>query len=582
MRQHDYRRAVGSIRWSPEKRRAIEQELRRPVRLRSKKIKEVERILERHPVLYKEQEEFMKKERRQARIYLYILAAAILAIGGTAAGVAYSVKHKTAENSLPEVPLTEEELANAVIAPKLTDQQDTPDVHGLSMTDGGFFFSGQESAENYSGSAIRYYDEESGGTVYLCAKPNCLHDGSDFCTATTENYWLRSDPVYLDGYVYAVALDSREVRSNPTDCDEFPTVLLRYSADGTEITPVAQIHMNDQQYDMQANLIAHRGQLWITCAYSQYIFSYDSAMEVTDHQEYGGYEIFCYEPDAQKLTLLDDNGEFQKDYRPFQFPSFKLANMKGYGDYVYFFKQKADWRDKTKGSGVFRIDCRTGLITQVIDVPSEKGHYYTFSGNRILYTVNRNRNTVFHSYDLETDEDTEMFTLEQIVQSVKPEYVYDSSKDNLSQLSTNGFFADNTYINVLWYFFDEDERDKYKDTDENYFPGFMLTVLDTEGNIVKTVNLNDAEGVERPRELLEIMVEKHPYMISAERPLTAEDKKEFLSYTEDRLENYPDFILYYDGAFYLQSEYVKYRLTVEDILHGSLRPEPLYIFNNYK
>lgn len=581
MRQQDYRRAVGSIRWSPEKRRAIEQELRKPVRFRSKKIKEVERILDRHPVLYKEQEEFMKKERRQARIYLYILAAAMLAIGGTAAGVAYSVKHKTAENSLPEIPLTEEDLVNAVIAPKLTDQQDTPDVHGLSKTDSGFFFVGQEKAENYSGTAIRYYDEESGDTAYLCAKPNCLHEGSEFCTATTQNYQLCSEPAYLDGYVYVVALERQEVRQNPEDCSKFPTVLLRYSADGTEITPVAQLHIDEQDYQLQAELIVHRGQLWINCAYSQWIIAVDDAMEITDSQTYGGYEMFCYEPEVQKLTMLDSSGEWQKDYEPYRF--WQKANMKGYGDYVYFLKRKADWRDKTKGSGIFRIDCRTGLISQLVNIQSEKGYYYTFSSRHIYYTFHKNSNTVFHMYDLETGEDTEIFTLEKIVQSVKPDYVYDSSLDPMGQLGTNAFFADQTYLNVLWYFYDADEAKKYTNKDAEYMPGFMLTVLDTEGNIVKTVNLNDAEGVERPRELLELMIEKYPYMfVDKYTTLTTEQKEEILSYRKDYLANGPDQILYDNGTFYFKSDYVQYRLTVEDILHGSLKPEPLYIYNNYK
>lgn len=593
MRRQDYRRAVGSIRWSPEQRRAIEEQLRKPVRSRSKQVKEVEQILRQKPAYYAEQEEFMKKERKKARVYLYILAAAMLAIGGTAAVVAYSSKKDHSEGNVSEESsrsdhsISEEDLVNAVISPNLTDQQDTPDAHGFAKTDSGLFFIGQENL-NYSGKdiwayddtyldlALRYYDEASGESVYLCAKPNCLHDGNEFCTATTQNYLLCSDPVYLDGYVYAIALDKQEELKNPDDCDKFPTVLLRYAPDGTEITPVAQLHFDEVKYSISAELVAHRGQLWINCTYLQVINAYDSAMELTDQQQFGGYEMFCYEPETQKLTTLSTSGDLQMDYRPF---SSVEAELKGVGDYVYFHKYAADWRDPLKDGGVFRIDCRTGVISQVVEAATDKTRFYTVSGDRIYYSVGQfsAANPAFHVYDLTTGVDTELFTLEKVVQSVDPDFVYDESLEGMGEIHTYSICSDETYLNITWYYYDRDEAAKYEGKEEEYLPSDMLTVLDRDGNVVKTVNLRDAEGVEKPREIIDIQVAKYADAFNIK---TEEQKNEFISHTEAHLSGW--FARYDNGTFYLQSGYVQYRMTVEDILHGSLKPEPLYVWNMYK
>ena len=86
MRPQDYRRAVGSIRWSPAQRRMIEEKLRNTVPEISIQPPDDDDEPIRIPyiqMIYEEQEARMKKERKQARMYLLILAAALLTIGGT-------------------------------------------------------------------------------------------------------------------------------------------------------------------------------------------------------------------------------------------------------------------------------------------------------------------------------------------------------------------------------------------------------------------------------------------------------------------------------------------------------------------
>ena len=196
-------------------------------------------------------------------------------------------------------------------------------MHRFPQTDSGFFYLGSslrkdtdanqtndkffgrmDQRNNWDHFALKYFDAESGETVFVCAKPNCLHDGNEFCTATTKNYLALCEPVWLDGYVYMVAASYTELNKNPDNCTKYPTVLLRYSPDGTEVTELTQIHFSENPYSAYADMIAHRGQLWINFAYKEWFIARDANMQITSVETKGGGAMYCYEPEAKRLTAL--------------------------------------------------------------------------------------------------------------------------------------------------------------------------------------------------------------------------------------------------------------------------------------
>ena len=274
---------------------------------------------------------------------LTLAVSAVLVIGGTAAAVGYSMhkQKKNSENRL-ENELSENETPpdteNAVIFPKLTNQQDEPEMHCYPQTDSGFFYLEAPDLPAYDSEerrdilrqntafgamdydqaprGLRYYDAESGETVFVCAKPNCLHDGSEFCTATTQNYFALSYPVVLDDAVYLVALDYREYLQNRDNCTKYPTVLLRYAPDGTEVSEIARLYLSETPYHCYADLIAHRGQLWINCVYSEELIITDENLDYSNQHQRGKWEMYCFEPQTKKLTTLMTSGELQNEYNP--------------------------------------------------------------------------------------------------------------------------------------------------------------------------------------------------------------------------------------------------------------------------
>ncbi len=75
-----------------------------------------------------------------------------------------------------------------------------------------------------------YYDKATGKAVYLCAKPECTHDGNEYCTATKEGVFYDANICKSGEYVYYSASEYVEA-----DEKEYYK-LMRVKADGTEFT----------------------------------------------------------------------------------------------------------------------------------------------------------------------------------------------------------------------------------------------------------------------------------------------------------------------------------------------------------
>lgn len=475
------------------------------------------------------EEETMKAEKHARKLNkaaLVLIAALILAVGGTAAAVGYSL-HQHQQNSETELESevfeddTPPDTEHAVISPKLTNQTDTPDCHKYAETDGGFFYLKTVDALNpykYTGVGeynpydygLAYADLASGETVLVCAKPNCQHDGSEYCTATTKNYSILSDPVWLDGYVYTIALDNREKLKNPENCTKFPTVLLRYAPDGTEVTEAAQLYLSAFQRHAEVEVIAHRGQLWMTVGYAESHDSTDTNLGIFNHDNYGVWEMYCYEPETKKLTTLVTSGEPQKGYGGYRAPQIDGhlhpagSDLKGSGNYVYFHKITKDWRDPVKGAGVFRIDCRTGVIEQVISLNSDKSTRYSVCGDCVYYSLACSNmyngvyvdEEIIHAYDLKTGADTELVSVLDLAMQqaswLKPEMTYSTYREE-AQVWINSLMADRDRCYLSWTLRDNLMNGGF----QSYI---YLSEIGRGGMVLGTVESADAKNMELPEE----------------------------------------------------------------------------------
>ena len=379
MNKLQYRAAVQSIRWSAEKRAEIESRLRSAagtaVQHESQWNHESDdlTVSVTHADISRV-EEYDMKQRKIRRILLTGLVAAILATAGAvAATAAYAKKHPQKQNVT---------IKNG-IALHLTGQEAAPCAYGYNgytpnnnadtvaenivAADNGWFF--RNSIIDYDrmtdwGFPRRYFplsyaDRESGKTVTVCAKPNCLHDGNEYCTATTDRY-AYSDLTMYDGYLYAVTtkyLKPEERRSfeyidqNPTeqnaDCRQ---VLLRYAPDGTEITELCEFGTGEGT----SRCTVHRGYVWCIVQIQNVGEQIENPIthSITTFAS-GGWQIQGYELATGKTVCIYDAVGKADINHINQTPQGLYAS----GDYLYYNRNDGDW----SGSyGLYRLSLITG------------------------------------------------------------------------------------------------------------------------------------------------------------------------------------------------------------------------------
>ena len=108
----------------------------------------------------------------------------------------------------------------------LNTNMGTTNYHQIMKTENGYYY----NATSLGDMSLRYHDNATGKDIYLCAKPECTHDGGDkFCTATSKGFRVYYTGIYGSN-IYIAASE--------TDGKQISFKLLKASLDGTELTEV--------------------------------------------------------------------------------------------------------------------------------------------------------------------------------------------------------------------------------------------------------------------------------------------------------------------------------------------------------
>ena len=131
---------------------------------------------------------------------------------------------------------------------------DTPWNHGpfsIMETESGWYTS---HANNTM--CLRYYEKESGNSILLCNKPECLHEGDEGCEATYRGIRVINAILYDDSiYVYGVqGADGRlGGRMDSPTTETVSLCLWRAALDGSSIDKVATIIEADNTQGQTVN-----------------------------------------------------------------------------------------------------------------------------------------------------------------------------------------------------------------------------------------------------------------------------------------------------------------------------------------
>jgi hypothetical protein len=104
--------------------------------------------------------------------------------------------------------------------------EDTPYNHGENVimeTDKGYY------TNSIGGTmCLRYYEKDTENQIFVCARPECLHNGSETCTATYKNLYCVNSVLYNDA-IYILTIEGGDTVS---------VSLYKAALDGTSITKV--------------------------------------------------------------------------------------------------------------------------------------------------------------------------------------------------------------------------------------------------------------------------------------------------------------------------------------------------------
>ncbi len=259
---------------------------------------------------------------------------------------------------------------------------------------------------------IRFCDRDTHEDVPLCARANCLHDGSEYCEATSA-YYDHSELVCCDGVIYASA-----IKRDPNNMkDRGTAVLLSYAPDGTGITELCTF--GEQYLDVYAMPVVHRG--YVFCAFAKYHpLEYDAEGVMTNYDT--GYAILAYETATGKTQEIYSC--MPKEGTGIGGSSAPLNVLTAGGDYLFHSIGNTVWQLADK-QGIYALNLRTGEHTMLV----EKTTAFSVHGSKVYYADWDSKPRKVMMLDAATGERTVLFegTLGDFV--TDGEYIYTAAAD---------------------------------------------------------------------------------------------------------------------------------------------------------
>lgn len=164
---------------------------------------------------------------------------------------------------------------------------------------------------------IHYVDKASGKAIVLCTKPECRHDGNEFCVATNKKYTPFAFQLY-GGALYMGAICIGE--------DKIEVKLVRIALDGSSLSEVATIFTSNlatnsdpTAYIAHDQMVLHRGK-----AFFQICVIGNDQME--DTISYG----------AAIYDMTEKTVSFFHAEDPISAENPLLENVSARGDYLYY------------------------------------------------------------------------------------------------------------------------------------------------------------------------------------------------------------------------------------------------------
>lgn len=323
----------------------------------------------------------------------------------------------------------------------------------IKATDKGFYHYNANEEKGF-----RYYDVATGNTMYLCNKPECRHDGNEFCVATNGRYEILSFQLY-SGLLFAYAMEETDT--------QYLFKLLAVELDGSGMNEVAMVkELEKTGVDMQVNncgMVIHRNTA---------LFEVNVTSTEAEKTRYYG------------VAFMDINtGEiFWLDEEPFGKDNLEITEISGYGDWIYYCRKegKKIWLHR------YHITEKTDEACKLL--VGFDYDYVVQDEDTVLYLLKSG--TELYSYRFSTGENKEVFRFERTV-----DYYYQNNgekgkTEKLKKTAVGKLYTDGEY------FYAKEPVYRLENEDENkiYYSGMddaCIYVLNRELELITIVDMMD-------------------------------------------------------------------------------------------
>ncbi len=273
----------------------------------------------------------------------------------------------------------------------------------IRKTDKGYY---------YLNKGLRYTDAATGKDMYLCNKPECRHDGNEFCVATNEKYRFNGFCIY-SGTLVAAMIEETDT--------QYLYKLFTIALDGSQMNELATYYTFEKSQGQACNrynsqLIIHRNKVILPIEILG-----QEALEDTFY-----YGLAIYDLDTNKVTFLDEEAVSRENT--------ESTNISAYGDYVYYCRKEG------KKTVLHRRHLTEGTDEAYKLLTGFGGTYIVLDDDTVVYSKKLGRGLCVHHH--KTGENEEKVTLQKKVTHILTDgQLFESMmEDELGRLCTDGTY----------------------------------------------------------------------------------------------------------------------------------------------
>ncbi len=278
--------------------------------------------------------------------------------------------------------------------------------------------SGEMKVYYFNELPLYYYDTKTQKSIILCSKPQCQHDGNEFCAATSAKGELLYNCLY-NGCIYKINREDAEVEGNSV------LRLTRADLQGNELSTIGDIMTVAGKFPDINSAVIHYGKLFMS------VTAYNIKENGTRH---------LYVTDLESGETKEINVHDAKKYETY-------AYMTADGDYLYYATEDITYNKINKyiiddlKTVMHRYNIKTGE-TEIISAIPEVYSSFTVNNGIIYYTVVDRKNNTFCLYAY----DTAKAETKAIVENKQVKY---TSGKYLSDQSTISVYTDRKYLYII-------------------------------------------------------------------------------------------------------------------------------------